>query len=537
MILFQKLLHQIEQPKFKIDVLFSSAPENVMASLNIAMGKSNVASNYFPTYVVPMQEVLDETYKVVGRLFANGSAGSESPLLSLWEYASDDVYVAGSSKNDCVAANEVQSFRATSRNSLIANTYRAYNDVIDKMNELIFNYQDYIDAADENALKCHAEIRVLRAYAHYLLALGWGNVPVIDHLLAKDEDPIQPWSRDEVLTWCTNEYQEAKERLWEKENVGNYERSFIVTKQFAGALLGKCYINLGKFSEAFKWFDIVIQSGKYALESSIEDIDVGAEPLFKLQYEAPTQENDFLYLWNWRSSRMYMPDEAASYGQGACNPSKKFADAILVDERKLDVRRGWIKSYDEVLAMSYPSADKGIKRREGVYGNVGYFIWKGVSKAQNVGSTREFTVMRFAEVLLLAAECGMQVGDIAKSAQYLNKVRERAGLPSLTSATMDAVREEKFIETWLEGTRFQDLVRWGKASDELAKNGHYYPTFKDKKVTQHAASHEGYVDESDAAWCVKRYPGCGFKTGKSELFPFPDYALRENPLLVQNPGY
>lgn len=57
--------------------------------------------------------------------------------------------------------------------------------------------------------------------------------------------------------------------------------------------------------------------------------------------------------------------------------------------------------------------------------------------------------------------------------QYLNAIQERAGAP-LTSLTMENVKKEKWFELYMEGTRFEDLVRWGDAAKELADNGHQF---------------------------------------------------------------
>ncbi|MBR5275124.1 MAG: RagB/SusD family nutrient uptake outer membrane protein, partial [Bacteroidales bacterium] len=100
---------------------------------------------------------------------------------------------------------------------------------------------------------------------------------------------------------------------------------------------------------------------------------------------------------------------------------------------------------------------------------------------------------------------------------------------------LENVKKEKMIEMWLEGCRFQDLVRWGD-TDELMANGKSYPNFKDK-IMDGNATHEGYVDYSDADWCVKQYPSLGFKKGQHELFPFPFSETSVNENIVQNPGW
>ena len=48
----------------------------------------------------------------------------------------------------------------------------------------------------------------------------------------------------------------------------------------------------------------------------------------------------------------------------------------------------------------------------------------------------------------------------------------------------------------------------------------------------------GYVDESDAEWCLNLYGSkVGFHTGKNELFPFPFAETQINPNITQNPGW
>ncbi|TRZ70834.1 MAG: RagB/SusD family nutrient uptake outer membrane protein, partial [Bacteroidetes bacterium] len=114
-----------------------------------------------------------------------------------------------------------------------------------------------------------------------------------------------------------------------------------------------------------------------------------------------------------------------------------------------------------------------------------------------VGSAVNYSIIRFADVLLWAAECEVEVGDINRARTLVNYVRERAltgrqvevayddygnyypsanylvGLyntawPSQSYAR-NAVRFERRLELALEGHRFFDLVRWGIA-DTYIKN-------------------------------------------------------------------
>ena len=51
--------------------------------------------------------------------------------------------------------------------------------------------------------------------------------------------------------------------------------------------------------------------------------------------------------------------------------------------------------------------------------------------------------MRYAEVLLLAAEASLQSGNASKAAGYVNKVRDRAQLPALGSVSMDDIKKRE----------------------------------------------------------------------------------------------
>ena len=102
------------------------------------------------------------------------------------------------------------------------------------------------------------------------------------------------------------------------------------------------------------------------------------------------------------------------------------------------------------------------------------------------------------------AEACNQMGDDATALASLNMVRARAGVPLLEDGSvsgpslLDAIYHERRVELGLEGHRFFDLVRQGRAAEVLD----------------------------------------GFIPGKSELFPIPTAEITlSNGALTQNPGY
>ena len=523
------------------------------------------------------ESALVAAYYTAGRFFSNTmwtTAGwNDCPFLSMWEYASDEIYVAGSDKTDGQSGNEIQAFRMDYNNSLIAGTYECYYMIIKACNDVIDNFAE---AADTQVKKrCVAEARVLRAQAQLLLALAWGTAPIVENNLAGDAKPANAESQEAVLQWVADECDKAIPDLTSKTSVNDKKGAVKITKEFAYALKGKALISKHDYAGAKTALKQVIDSKLYALVPGEQMASLNhnsgratSEAVFELNFQffdgmnayGRTQPN-FRWLWSWRSDHMNCPtgdgSELVVGGWGWVNPSQKFVDKIIAYDGLDSYRRkAWIKTYDEVLyEMPYSSDKEGMTLEEkmkdknrgvmdsGLYGHVGYFMWKRLFRSEdrvmadgNVANWN-LTLMRYAEVLLLYAEACAKTNDDGSGLKALQEVNERAGgKTKVTALTMDAVKTEKFLEGWLDGTRFQDLIRWGDAAKELADNGKYYPTFYDAMSKKGESKHRGYIDESDADWCSKLY-SVGFKSGKNELFPFPFNEMQLNPNLSQNPGY
>lgn len=159
-----------------------------------------------------------------------------------------------------------------------------------------------------------------------------------------------------------------------------------------------------------------------------------------------------------------------------------------------------------------------------------------------VGSAVNYSIIRFADVLLWAAECEVEIGDLNKARTLVNYVRERAltgrkvevasdqfgnyapsahyviGLYNDTwadqSYARNAVRFERRLELALEGHRFFDLVRWGIA---------------DTYINNYLNAEEPRLPAN--------LTGVSFTKDKNEYFPIPQTEIDLNPSLKQNPGY
>lgn len=131
----------------------------------------------------------------------------------------------------------------------------------------------------------------------------------------------------------------------------------------------------------------------------------------------------------------------------------------------------------------------------------------------------DFPVLRYAEVLLTAAEAHVENSGYDATAQgWLNLIRERCGMPKVPTsfaskdAALEFIRNERRIELAGEGQRFADMRRYGKDYCKKVMTGTSY------------APNKYVIVEKE--W-----------NDKGMLFPIPTDAMDLNPLLKQNPGY
>lgn len=127
--------------------------------------------------------------------------------------------------------------------------------------------------------------------------------------------------------------------------------------------------------------------------------------------------------------------------------------------------------------------------------------------------------LRYADVILLAAEAAMMVGDQAKAGTYLNMIRARArncgdGVHPLDltgTVTKQEIMDERAREFAIEGERFFDLVRWHEAYNEI--NG------------------------SRMEWWDESYNDLMYSEPKNDFFPLPSSEVSKNTTIKQYEGW
>ena len=450
---------------------------------------------------------------------------------------SDDVWCGGGGRGDNSDMEKLNEYNFDTDHGMVSGVYSGMYGIIYNANLII----DQMEGDTNIKKQVIAEAHFFRAWANFQLVTLFGTAPKVDHLLAPGEYHQPNSTPEELWAFVEDDLKAAIESnmLPSKKGVNDSETGMRVTKEAAQAMLGKAYLFQKKYSEAAAELDKVISSQKYDLWQGDYDklghvaTNGCCESILEIQ-----KRNDAEQAWNqmtmtfimqgWRTDRMTLTGQAsaeiATGTYGFFNPRKSLYDAFVAAEGENGYRlNSSIRTYQQMEAYGL-TLNAGAQ----LVGHEGYFNWKNRALKEDCVYDASYfqvlqyinlRVMRYAEVLLLAAEAHLQGGDKSKALQYVNKVRERAHLATLGSVTMDDIKTEKRLELFNECVRYQDLVRWGDGEKMLGNQGNQIASFTVAGVT--------YPYSND---------GSGFKA-KHNLLPIPRKEMELNKSMVQNQGW
>lgn len=431
----------------------------------------------------------------------------QGSFMSFWigEIASDNAIAGGESVNDSQGLHQIDNMTHGGVNSELRSVLRWNYAGITRVNYIMEN-KDNIDFIGKDQLL--AEARFLRAFYYFELVKFFGDVPlIIDKRIGIEEARKIPRSpASEVYAQIETDLSAAAAVLpWVAAVKGK------ATKGAALALLGKAYLYQGKFSQAASTLDEVRSSGVYALLSDYDQLflasnENNSETVFDVQYSGLEGGSYGCLIClegnaspGFQGIRQY---NGPVYGDGNSYnlPTQALYDAFTSN----DPRRGaTILDIDAFIAAQ--QNPQTITYAIGAGGHTGYYNNKYIKRQGEIGlpdndltSPVNYRVIRYADVLLMAAEAHFQIGNTTLAQQLVNSVRSRAGIQGIPVNSIATIYKERRLELSGEGHRFFDLVRTGEAAT-------YIP---------------------------------GFVTGKNELFPIPQIEIDlAGGNWVQNPGY
>jgi hypothetical protein len=326
------------------------------------------------------------------------------------------------------------------------------------------------------------EARFLRGWAYNELATHWGGVPIYTERV-KNLEGFQPRSsREESFAQAQADLQFAADNLPATRNASNLGRA---TSGAALGILARSYMETNNLDGAKSALEEIVNSEQYRLLDNFGDVfveenDFTDESLFEVVY-APV--GDF----NWNQgvgdgnpARSIRAQEYGSWRNVV--PSSNIANLYeneLAGCSYTDPRlRETIIFEDDLYADSTytlsinKNSDPIDYHGESVYANwYKYGVYYKQELPGYVTTTTNYVVMRYADVLLLLAEIEARQGDLDAARDYVNMVRERAGVPDLEDSCVpngnqdeliEAIIDERGKELASEAIRARDLRRWDR---------------------------------------------------------------------------
>tara|TARA_B100001250_G_scaffold413379_1_gene447319 strand:+ start:708 stop:2456 length:1749 start_codon:yes stop_codon:yes gene_type:complete len=139
----------------------------------------------------------------------------------------------------------------------------------------------------------------------------------------------------------------------------------------------------------------------------------------------------------------------------------------------------------------------------------------------------DYVIFRTGEMYLNASEAAFELGKMDQAKGRLNAIRARVGMPAKTTVTLDVIKNERFVELFMENHHLWDLKTW-----------------RDAEAVIHMKKKVGVKwtrRKSDGMYSAKRWDWNFSKNTafipKMYWLPIGTAKLADNPNLVENPGY
>lgn len=324
------------------------------------------------------------------------------------------------------------------------------------------------------------EARFLRGLYYFDLARAWGGVPLVTSTVAPLKLPRA--SLEDVNDLIEQDLLFAVSHLPEKSAYSANDLG-RASKGAAKAFLARFYLYKGDFPNAEKYALEVIQSNEYDLEANFEDAngkngEHGVESVFEIG-AMEIEGNVGNQYANTQGVR-----GTPNRGWGFNRPSLNLRYAFEENDPRLKLTIIDINDViDGILILGDGTTPNETFDEQGNLIEVECYnrkVWiPGTSTNTQFGHNRR--LIRFSDVLLMASEALNENNKPGEALVHLNRVRERARhgnndiLPDVTITDKDQLRDlilfERRVELALEGHRFWDLVRTGKAPQLLGPLG------------------------------------------------------------------
>lgn len=424
------------------------------------------------------------------------------------ECRADNAYGGNPGTGELMA---IEANKQDGENKNVVRDWDWYQGQVSNCNNIICNIDRIKEAdptmTDKEYREWKSEAYCWRAWNLFQMSQLWGDIPLVNTIppaitaenIEEVYDAYFPGRtpRADIYAQIIEELEFACENAPDMDP-GN---KHLFTKAFAHGMLARVYAE----ATAQDWnkvaqhcaavegmgYKLVDDYGQMWAYDDSDAVRNTSESIFEITWTRSSGN----WVWMMFHRNAYNPDDSYSWIKWI-TPSR---DLIAAYDAEGDTeRKNGCIVYDEAIWSNY-------------YPGTEYaFMHKVPTNASSI------ILMRLGEIYLLHAEALAMTGDLAGATEYVNKIRERAGIktisvPASQDAMIDAILHERRLELAFEGFRFFDLLRHGF----------------DRAKAIHDA-----MPQQDKYW-QPRFP----LTEETVYMPIPQTALDNNPSLVQNAGY
>lgn len=356
---------------------------------------------------------------------------------------------------------------------------RFYNGIVEanRLIETLNPSNSPLSSFEESAAKTLAKLKIMRAFYYYLLIDNYGDVPYVTTFKNAEQKP----NKTPRATIFNNIVQEITESI---PYLDNSMSKTSVTKGMAWSLLAKLYLNAEVYTGTTKWLeaenacDEVLALG-YTLESDplapfVTNNQNSPENIFTIPYDEDTYQGFNLHMRTLHYNSNLTFDMSVGPWNGFAVTKQHYDTYPSNDKRKVgyflvgqqytssgqpitDAVAGKPLVFDPFIPALVMDASYTPEQIRMSGARVKKFEIKLGAKAN---LSNDFPIFRLADVMLMKAEA--RVRQSKNGDDWINPIRQRAGLGNLTNATLDDILAERGRELFWEAHRRQDLIRFGK---------------------------------------------------------------------------
>lgn len=452
---------------------------------------------------IPLDEIdyTDESrmYEPVSGVYARANANNLHHWANqcMMNFRSDFIF-KGAHANDQPVMEDIQDYRYESMRDawFVNNLWIAHFSLIRDADAALEELDLFAEhASDQNLVRQYkAEVRFFRALAYWRMARIYGDIPYYNKLTVAAA--LRKAPRLEALDYVRRELNNIVDHL-PTQHPADLERKGGVTRWAAYMLLAKVAADMGDYQTMLSASKAIMDSGVFSLFPDYYNLfkkpgEFSVENIFELNHtDFGSSAGNTTFMDQYYVAHGIKQMGGTRYDRGSFNggwgfsmPAQKYID--LMEERGEGIRLQTSIIYPNTATIDGDSIGRipadlqallDRYNRDGRGAAEAFWFKNYLPFNQQTpgryryGGFNNIRIFRYAETLLLHAEALIHLNGPGAGDTYINQVRDRAGMPPLSGATIDDIIDERAAELEFEwgADRFFDLIRLDR-TEELGPN-------------------------------------------------------------------